>query len=122
MSQEEESQTISMVVLTSILRPPPTRIGRLGPVNLGRTFPLVNSIGALLGGLLGLVVVLVSLGPDPLYLAYGLVAGGGLGIVAVTWSPLPGESLAKWPELMSTVDRQECTSELRPSRAWRQEE
>lgn len=88
----------AMVIATSVMKRGPVRIAKISedivlprPVRL--SVLLAASAGALLGLALGLAVGGVSGG------IYGALFFGASGALAVTWSPLQGESLSKWLEL-----------------------
>jgi len=86
-----------MIVATDALRPPKIRIGHIGGnFSLPRTVPLATLIAGAGTGLFGLTVAFIffhgGIGP----VVYGGGLGAAAGVFAVTWSPLKGESLAKW--------------------------
>jgi len=86
-----------MLVATEALRPPPLRIGKLGPnFTLPRTVP---AIPLLVGGLTAIIfAVAFSLIIDPTIpsIMYSATIGGLVGTAAVSYSPLRGESLLRW--------------------------
>lgn len=94
MDEEEQSGPV-MLVATSMMRPPKTRIGRIGKdFTLPFTIPLINLIALALGALVGLMLAL-PFGSFQGF-AFGAIGGGVAGLAAVTMSPIKGESFAKW--------------------------
>lgn len=86
-----------MIAATDIMRPPPTRIGKIGGnITLPRTVPLKAAVAALVGALVGLFFAFPIAGIGLNALIWGGIVGGAAGVVAVTWSPLRGESLLRW--------------------------
>lgn len=87
-----------MVCATGVMKPGPTRIGRIGRnFTLPRTIPIATLFSTGIGAAIGafLAVTIGSASNIPL----GLVFGGGLGWLVVSYSPLRNESLLKWFEL-----------------------
>lgn len=85
-----------MFCATKVVNPGPTRVGRITKsFVLPRTVPLVTLIASALGALVTLILVLIF----SRSLQSGILAtalGAGLGWAFVSYSPLKGESLAKW--------------------------
>lgn len=94
-----EQGGVPMICATSVMKPGPTRIGRLvGGVTLPRTVPVVNLFAAGIGALLGVVLGMTfGSGFETVVVSGGI--SGGAGWMAVTYSPLKNESLLKWFEL-----------------------
>jgi len=90
---------VPMICATSVMKPGPTRIGRIGGnITLPRTVPVINLAAAIVGALAGLALaVSIGDGGNSTLIALGL--GAFAGWMAVTYSPLKNESLAKWIEL-----------------------
>lgn len=85
-----------MLDVTRVLRPPETRIGRIGKtITLPRTIPISQLVGGAVGALFGLLVGAIVLGTVQ-GMMQGAAVGAMLGLGAVTWSPLQGESLLTW--------------------------
>ena len=89
-----------MICMTSALKPPPTRIAKIGDsFVLPRSIPLVQAAAAIGGGLLGLLLFSFTL---PLFgfslfrFLLTIVIFGFLGVLISVWSPLKGESFATW--------------------------
>lgn len=107
-SESDEPQGPALVVTTKYLRKGPRRIAlRTKAVALPGTYQLSKVLG---GGLGAAGAMLLS---APILLGFGIwqmfiVAGalGGLGgVFIVSWSPLRGESLARWFLLFSAKRR-----------------
>lgn len=91
-----------MVCATGVLKPPPVRIGRIsGNWTLDRAVRVTTILGVAAGAAAGAVVAVVllavGLGVSAAFVSVGL--GGGAGYLAVTTSPLEGESMATWLKL-----------------------
>lgn len=101
MTMENSENGPMMLVATSVLKPPPARISKLGAgIQLPRTVEIKTLIVC---GVLSLVSVL-SVG---LLFGFGLqrvfitaAIGAMIGWLAVSYSPLKGESLVKWATLI----------------------
>lgn len=99
-----------MLAVTNILRPPPTRVGKISDtIVLPRTVELKKLLAAAAGTFLGALLWTVPLG---LIFGYTLTSllicagfGGFLGVLLVSWSPLRGESFATWLGLSSSTLR-----------------
>lgn len=99
-----------MLAVTNILRPPPARIGQLSEkIVLPRTVEVRVLIAVGVGSFAGLMAWFFPIG---LFFSHSLVSlftlvatGGGLGYLAVTWSPLKGESLGTWIGLSAGSSR-----------------
>jgi|LauGreDrversion4_1035100.scaffolds.fasta_scaffold02309_9 hypothetical protein len=90
-----------MLSMTSALKPPPARIAKLGNnVVLPRSIPLLQAAAGIVGALVGLIFTTIFIIPffGATLTTFGLGAGvfGGIGVLVVSWSPLRGESFAKW--------------------------
>ena len=93
-----------MLAATTMLRPPPTRIAKLGDnFVLPRSIPLKSLIGGLVGFVIGLVVYFLFF---VVFLGFSLeimliVIGGftAAGASLVNWSPLKGENWTTWASL-----------------------
>lgn len=87
----------SMLVMTSSLRAPKVRIGHIGGnITLPRTVPLEALIAGGVGAVVGLIASFSLLGGSVQSVMYCVGLGIALGVFVVTWSPLKGESFAKW--------------------------
>lgn len=101
MSEEQQIQGPAMLAMTGALKAPPQRISKIGnDITLPVTFQLAHIVASLLGGLLGLFFMVIFVSPffniTIMYFLLSITFGGFLGIIVVTWSPLKGESFAKW--------------------------
>lgn len=94
-----------MLVATDLLRSPPTRIAKLGPVVFPRSVSIKTAAGVVCGAVVGLFPALVVLGPTLSAVIWGVMLGGAAGGVLVNWSPLRGESFARWIGLNVSVLR-----------------
>jgi hypothetical protein len=106
-----------MVAATSVMKPPPTRVGNIANgVTLPRPVQLKVLLAAIGGGVFGVIAALV-LGAGLQSLMWSIALFGGIGILAVTYSPLQGESLSKWLALtIGTRRRANFTVDGRPAR------
>lgn len=99
-----------MLAVTSILRPPPARIGQISEkIVLPRTIELRKLVASGVGVLGGMFLWFMPVG---LFFNYGLTSlfvtmglGGFLGYLVVTWSPLRGESFGTWVGLSAGSTR-----------------
>lgn len=101
MSDEEKRRSVAMLAATNMLRPPPARIGKIGR-NI--TLPRSVAVKDVVGGAVGIVVLsifVLPFFPDFTGLLVSVAGGGALGVLAVTWSPIKGESLWKWVTLQA---------------------
>lgn len=103
MSQEDVRGPV-MLAATTMLRPPPTRIAKLGDnFVLPRSIPLKSLVGGAAGLLLGVIiyflffVVFIGFSLEMMLIVVGGCAAGGIAIV--NWSPLKGENWATWASL-----------------------
>jgi hypothetical protein len=104
MSDQEQTRTSSgpvMLSMTSALKPPPARIAKLGNnLVLPRSIPLLQGAAGVVGALIGLTFTAIFIVPffGATLTTFGLGAGafGALAVLVVSWSPLRGESFAKW--------------------------
>ncbi|MEO3826348.1 hypothetical protein [Actinomadura sp. B10D3] len=97
MSEEEAVTGPAMLAATNMLKLPPAVIGSLNEqFTLPRTVKFTTLFAILLGAIVGFLLAFAVLGPGLDALIYGPVLGGGAGWVGVSYSPLQGESLAKW--------------------------
>lgn len=94
----------TMVVATPVMKRGPVRIAKISnditlprPVRL--SVLLAGGAGAIIGLVLGLLLGGIS------GAIYGIMFFGAAGAFVVTWSPLQGESFAKWIELTLTTRR-----------------
>lgn len=95
-----------MLSATRIMKPGPARVGRLfGDVTLPRTVELPTLAAGATGAVLGLVIGLVFGGLRAAL--YGATIFGALGVFLVTYSPLEGESMARWLGLTLRSKRQQ---------------
>jgi hypothetical protein len=95
-----------------MLRPPPARVSKITETMvLPRSVPLVSlisgGVGAVVGLLFMFLVLIWFVGFDLNALVISVGLGAFLGVLAVTWSPLKGESLFVWLGLNATKFRQE---------------
>ena len=93
-----------MIAATTMLRPPPTRIAKLGDnFVLPRSVPLKSLVGGLVGFFLGLIVyflffvLFLGFSLEIMLIVIGGFTAGGVSIV--NWSPLKGENWATWASL-----------------------
>ena len=100
-----EAQGPLMIVATDALASPKIRVGHIaGNFTLPRTVPLSVVVGTAIGAIAGIATILVvapGIGP----LMFATVIGGALGYLAVTYSPLKNESLARYLGLQITTRR-----------------
>ncbi|MEV0405839.1 hypothetical protein [Actinoallomurus sp. NPDC050550] len=109
MSDEAEENLRGPVMLaaTNMLKPPPAVIGSINKeIALPRTIKLTTLLSVGIGAVLGFITALFILGVSLDALIYGPAVGGVLGWGAVNFSPLRGESLAKWLGLQANSARQ----------------
>lgn len=95
------------------MSPGPTRIGKLGNhITLPRTVPLITLFASSAGAVAMLLLMLIFT-RSPSSLVMAIVAGGGLGWVSVSFSPMKGESLAKWIglKMLASRDRMDINGE-----------
>jgi hypothetical protein len=86
-----------MLVATEALRPPKLRIGKItNSVVLPRTVPAAALISALVSSLVFVVLFCSFAGWSTQTVMYSMTFGGVFGVFVVSYSPLRGESLAKW--------------------------
>ena len=85
-----------MLCATPVLKPGRTRISRISNgITLPRTVEVVSLAAALIGAVLTtLFVLFFTRSMTSIFAA--LAFGGAAGWLSTTWSPLKGESLAKW--------------------------
>lgn len=120
----EEHKGPPMIAATNMLRPPPARIGKIsGNITLPRTIELKKAIAAGAGGFGGVFLWFFPLGLIVGYTVFGLLIsvliGGAIGVFAVSWSPLRGESLATWLGLTAGRARSDRVEiDGRPVRAY----
>ncbi|MFF5259911.1 hypothetical protein ACFY4C_13265 [Actinomadura viridis] len=106
MSDDDLVRGPVMLAATNMLKPPPAVIGSLNrDIALPRTVRLTALAAVAAGGLLGFLVSFFIFGPGFKALMYGPVLGGAVGWAAVNFSPLRGESLAKWLGLQISGSR-----------------
>lgn len=97
----ENYQGPVMLAVTNILRPPPARIGKISEdIPLPRTLEVRKVIAVGLGVVAGMFLwffpVGLFTGYSLLSLAVVVTVTGFVGLVFVSWSPLRGESFARW--------------------------
>jgi hypothetical protein len=107
-----------MICATAVLKPGPARVGHIaGNITLPRTVPVVNLFAA--GGgaflMLGIVLIFTS---SLTSLVLAAAAGGSAGWAAVSYSPLRGETLARWFGLQITSRIRRIEVDGRPARAY----
>jgi hypothetical protein len=108
MSDESDDRVRGPVMLaaTNMLKPPPPVIGSLNKeITLPRTIKLTTLAGLLAGAVFGFVCALAVVGPSLGALMWGPTIGGALGWGVTNFSPLEGESLAKWLGLQALGSR-----------------
>lgn len=106
-----------MLCATDALKPPKLRIGRIGGnVTLPRTVPVMSLVAGGIGGLVGLALIGAIFGYSIATIMYGALFGALSGIGMVTYSPLRGESLAKWFGLKLLSQRRQITIDGKPVR------
>lgn len=107
----EETPGPVMLAMTNILRkPPPVRVGKITEnFVLPRTVELRKLIAVSVGVLAGTILWVMPVG---LFFSFSITsllvtaaAGGFFGYLAVTWSPLRGESFGVWVSLSATNTR-----------------
>ena len=106
MSEDERVSGPAMLAATNMLKPPPAVIGSVNKeINLPRTIKLTTLIVVLIGAVIGFLLAFAIAGPGLNSLMYGPVLGGAAGWATVNFSPLQGESLAKWLGLQFNENR-----------------
>ena len=92
---------IPMLFATTVLKPPPSRIGKLNNFVLPRTVELQSVVGATVGGVVGILVGIV-LNMLPLIGLSGffpvlasMIVCGSTGMLLIQWQPWQGESLGR---------------------------
>ncbi|MEV5709694.1 hypothetical protein [Actinoallomurus sp. NPDC052274] len=108
MSEEavEDMRGPVMLAATNMLKPPPAVIGSINrEITLPRTIKLTTLLAVGIGAVLGFVAALFIVGAGIDALIYGPTLGGGVGWIVVSFSPLRGESLAKWLGLQANSAR-----------------
>jgi hypothetical protein len=104
---EESMRGPVMLAATNMLKPPPAVIGSINKeITLPRTIKLTTLLSVGIGAVLGFLTALIIFGVGLDALIYGPTMGGALGWGAVSFSPLRGESLAKWLGLQANSARQ----------------
>lgn len=94
-----------MLVATNMMRPPPTRIGKIGSdFVLPRTVPVMSLLTGAIGMIVGLIIT-IPFGNFQT-IAIGAILGALAGVAAATMSPIKGESFAKWLGLTVVSSRQ----------------
>lgn len=92
-----------MLCVTSVLKTPPTRVGKIGKnVTLPRTVPLASLIGGGAGAFFGAVFVSGVVGVTLNSMLWGAVTGGGLVLFLMNYEPVAGETFMKWIGLQAT--------------------
>jgi hypothetical protein len=95
-----------MIVATTALATPKVRIGHLGGnITLPRTIPLTSLVASGVGGFVGIIAGLLLVGTLTGIMLLG-VLGGAIAVASVTYSPLKGESLARYLGLTLRARRQ----------------
>ena len=85
-----------MIAATSILKPPPTRVARVGSFfTLPRPVRLISAVAFLVGAVVGLAVSAPIAG-GLRGMLMGMSFGAAGGVFVVTYQPMRGESLAMW--------------------------
>lgn len=85
-----------MFCATPVIKPGRARIGRITKtVTLPRTVEVVTLAAAAVGGFTALLLMLIFTRSWQ-SLAVAFAAGSALGWISTTYSPLEGESMAKW--------------------------
>jgi hypothetical protein len=104
---DSDSDTVEgpiMIAATNMLRPPPVVIGSLNDrLTLPRTIKLTTLVALIVGMTIGFLIGFVLFGAGLDALIYGPLFGGGLGFLAVNYSPMHGESLGRWLGLVTRV-------------------
>jgi len=97
MADEKERVTGPVMLdVTKVLRPPETRVATLGrTITLPRAIPISQLIAGSAGAVLGMLATALF-GAGLQLVFQGGAIGAALGVLAVTWSPLEGESLLTW--------------------------
>jgi hypothetical protein len=108
MSEDSDDRVRGPVMLaaTNMLKPPPAVIGSLNKdITLPRTVKLTTVVAMGIGTVFGFILALVVFGPSLKALMYGPTLGAAVGWAVTNFSPLPGESLAKWIGLQANSSR-----------------
>ena len=101
----------SMFSATTVMKTPPTRVGRISKdITLPRTVELKKLIAAVVGGIIGLGVGFAVAGASLRGVLFGVVIFGALGVGVVTYSPLKGESLSTWVGLTLKARKNRVTA------------
>jgi hypothetical protein len=96
-----------MLAVSNILRPPPARLGKISDdLVLPRTIEVRKLLAVSLGAFIGVlfwIFILVLLFRQGFYsMLISATIGGLLGFLAVSWSPIKGESLTRWVSLVGS--------------------
>jgi hypothetical protein len=95
-----------MLCATKVLKSQPVRIGRIvGNVTLPRTVELRVAVAGAFGGFTLLMLCVILLGPSLRVVVMSFAIGSALGVAAMTYSPLSGESLLSWIFLEASSKR-----------------
>lgn len=112
--EHDDADRPIMFCATQVFNPGPTRIGTIGNhVTLPRTVPLVSLIAAAAGAFFSVVLMVVfTRSFSSLIAAAGI--GGSIGWIVMSWSPLRGESFARWLGLTVTsfTDRRRINGQM----------
>ena len=88
-----------MLWCTDILRPPPSRIARLGQnFTLPVSVPVPQFVGGCVGAIVGVIPFLLikGLGVDPIgAFIFGVLGTAGIAVGVVSWRPWRGENVGK---------------------------
>jgi hypothetical protein len=97
MSEQSRERGPKMLVATEALRAPKLRIGKItNNVVLPRTVPAAALISGLVSSLVFMVLFCTFAGWSTQTVMYSMTFGGAFGVFVVSYSPMRGESLAKW--------------------------
>jgi hypothetical protein len=108
MSGEADDQVRgpAMLAATNMLKPPPPVIGSVNKeITLPRTVKLTTLAAVGAGALSGFVIAVFLFGAGVKALMYGPTLGAGLGWAALNFSPMQGESMARWLGLRASSAR-----------------
>jgi hypothetical protein len=95
--REERPRGPVMLVATEALKPPKLRVGKIGEnFTLPRTVPAAALVSASFFGLVFIGIFGGFVGYTVQTVMYSAVVGGGFGVFLVSYSPMRGESLARW--------------------------
>lgn len=108
MSDDEQQRARGplMLAATSVLKPGPTRIAKIGGnVTLPRTVPVMSLVAGVVGASIVVLLATFTIGVGMRSVILGGAFGACVGVFFVTYSPMKGESMSKWLGLQVAARR-----------------